>query len=95
MIAARTTAALKAAKARGVKLGNPDMAAIGTLAVEAKKAEADRFASSLRPTIDAIKAAGHTTLRGIAAELNARKIATPRGGEWSAQQVRNVIRRTS
>jgi DNA invertase Pin-like site-specific DNA recombinase len=94
MISARTKAALKAARARGVRLGNPDMDAIRSRGVEAKKAEADRFASNIRPIIDAIRASGTTTLRAIAAELNARKTSAPRGGEWSAQQVANVIKRT-
>jgi hypothetical protein len=41
--------------------------------------------------IEEIMAAGVTTLRGIAAELNARGELTPRGGQWSAVQVQRVI----
>jgi hypothetical protein len=42
-----------------------------------------------------IQAAGASTLRQIAAELNALEIPTARGGEWSAVQVQRVLRNTS
>jgi Recombinase len=38
-------------------------------------------------------AAGATSLRAIAAALTARGIPTPRGREWSAPQVANVLKR--
>src|SRR5712671_1039205 len=44
LIAQRTRDALKAAKARGVVLGNPNLADVRSLAVSSTKAEADRFA---------------------------------------------------
>jgi hypothetical protein len=37
--------------------------------------------------------AKHMTLRGMAAELTRRKIATPRGGKWHPQTVRQVLDR--
>src|SRR6202167_1234328 len=45
LISSRTTLALAAAKAKGVKLGNPKIAAAQGAAVVAVKAEADRAAS--------------------------------------------------
>ncbi len=39
------------------------------------------------------QAAGAKSLRQIAAALNARGIATARGGKWEAQTVANVLRR--
>jgi hypothetical protein len=46
------------------------------------------------PTIAEIQAAGATSLRAIAAELNERSIPTARGrGEWSAVQVARVLDR--
>jgi len=43
-----------------------------------------------------LQASGATSLRAIAAGLNARKIPTSRGsGEWSAVQVARVLERLS
>ena len=47
-ISVRTKAALAAVKARGTKLGNPNLAAVNGLAVAANKAEADRFARNIK-----------------------------------------------
>lgn len=92
-ISARTKAALAATKAKGTRLGAPDPskgAAIGTAAV---RSQADHFAARMRPVIEGIEAAGVTSLRGIADALNARGIASPRGGEWHARQVSRVLAR--
>lgn len=96
----RTKAALKAAKARGVKLGNPNGAAAlrraqkgNADAVEAIKEAADAAAYRLTSTIDSLKAEGHTSLRQIAEQLNARGIKTPRGGKWYATSVKNLLAR--
>jgi hypothetical protein len=40
-----------------------------------------------------IRAAGHATLRSIAAELDARGILTRRGGRWHVSNVRNLLAR--
>jgi DNA invertase Pin-like site-specific DNA recombinase len=98
MISARTKAALAAAKARGVKLGNPRGAAhlrgLGSSAgVAALKSGAKERAEGLRATIEAIKAEGVTSANGLAARLNEREIATPRGGRWSARTVSDVLAR--
>ncbi len=52
-------------------------------------------AADLAPILTDIKAAGASSLREIAAGLNARKIRTARGGEWSAVQVKRVLGRAS
>jgi hypothetical protein len=44
------------------------------------------------PVIEAIKAAGITTIRSITDELNARNIPAPRGGQWSITQVFRLLR---
>lgn len=44
----------------------------------------------LVPVLDELRAAGITSLGGIAAALNARGIPTARGGTWSATQGRRV-----
>jgi len=94
VISARTNAALGAAKARGTVLGNrtnlPVAAAIGQAV---RVASADKRAASVLAIIEAIRAAGSTSLRAIAKELNARGITTARGAEWSATAVNRVLAR--
>ncbi|MGI8449925.1 MAG: recombinase-like helix-turn-helix domain-containing protein [Streptosporangiaceae bacterium] len=46
------------------------------------------------PVIDAIRAAGVSSLAGVAAALNDRGVASPRGGRWTATAVRRVLART-
>jgi DNA invertase Pin-like site-specific DNA recombinase len=94
MIAGRTRAALSAAKARGVVLGGwkggPKVD--GQLGAEANKKQADAFAATLAPVITDMQGRG-LSLRQVAAELTAQGIRTPRGGQWSACAVRNVLLR--
>jgi DNA invertase Pin-like site-specific DNA recombinase len=93
LISTLTRQALSAAKARGVTLGNPKLHAARKSAVEAVKAEADRYAANVLPIIREAQKAGARTLREIAEALNARGIATPRGGQWYAQSVANILER--
>jgi DNA invertase Pin-like site-specific DNA recombinase len=93
LISTRTRQALSAAKARGVTLGNPRLNAARKNAVDAVKAEADRFAANALPIIREAQKAGARTLREIAEALNARGIATARGGQWYAQSVANILER--
>jgi hypothetical protein len=83
----RRKAALSAAEARRVKLGNPSSPGAVT------KAMADERAKGLASTIDTIRAGGVTSANAIAGELNRREIATARGGKWSARSVLNVLAR--
>jgi len=93
LISARTTAALAAAKARGMKLGGPRLREARKLAVATLKAEAEQRAANVLPIIRDIQRAGAASLRDIADALNARGVATPRGGRWHAPSVRNVLAR--
>jgi DNA invertase Pin-like site-specific DNA recombinase len=93
-ISARIKAALAAAKARGVKLGGSNLRLAQYNGAKANKANADSFAANVLPVIQKIKASGVTSLRAIAAELDARGIRTARGGKWAAQQVRGILQRT-
>ena len=92
-ISTRTRQALSAAKARGVTLGNPRLREARKNAVGAMRAEADRYAANVLPIIREAQKAGARTLREIAEALNARGIATARGGQWYAQSVANVLER--
>ena len=102
MISARTKAALTAAKARGVKLGNPNLrpgtrerALVASRAgVAAKIAKANSLAADLAPVIASIRAEGTTALGAIAAALTERGIPTPsRRGVWHAATVQRVLGR--
>ena len=94
LISGRTKSALAAAKAKGVKLGNPRIEAARGRAVASLQAGADRAASNVLPIIAEIRRSGATTLRAIAEALNARGVPTPRGGRWHAMSVRNVVARS-
>jgi DNA invertase Pin-like site-specific DNA recombinase len=98
-ISKRTKDALAAAKAKGTKLGGLRAGAFGNkaeagrkLAVAAIKAKSKAFATDVMPIIEAIRAEGHSSLRAIASELNARGIVTARGGKWGPQAVSDLIR---
>lgn len=93
LICSRTREALARAKARGKVLGSPELDRARKKAVAAVKTEADRYAANVLPVIEAIKRAGATTLREIADALNARGVATARGGQWHAMTVKNVLAR--
>ncbi len=99
-ISRRTKEELAAAKARGVKLGNPNGAVAlkragrgGEPLREAVSANADAFAQTLAPVLAAMRADGDMTLRAVAADLNARGIRTRRNGLWHVSNVRNLLAR--
>ena len=74
-------------------LGSPKLHVARRNAQVAIAAEADRHAANVLPIIREAQKAGATTLREIAAALNARGIATARGGQWHAKSVSNVLER--
>lgn len=98
-IGARTRAALAAKKARGERVGDASRfndAARRKNAVKARATLSEKAASRAKDillTITDIRAAGITTLMGIAEELNRREFTTTRGKQWSATQVMRVIAR--
>ena len=100
LISERTKAALAAAKARGVKLGNPNGARalrgkqVGNKrAVATVKANAEHRAENLREIVEDLKAQGIVSIRAIAVELNARGILTPRGGLWHPTSTARLLAR--
>ena len=94
MISGRTKAGLAAARARGTRLGNPDMDRIRGIAAASKKAAALEFAVGVMPTIEDIRRRGIASNRGIAAELDRLRIPTVTGAPWSGTMVGLVLART-
>jgi DNA invertase Pin-like site-specific DNA recombinase len=84
LISRRTKDGLRAAKARGVKLGGRNAQS------DANAAEAKARAEALRPVFAEL---GHLSHRAIALELNRRQVATPAGGQWHAQTASRVLKR--
>jgi DNA invertase Pin-like site-specific DNA recombinase len=102
MISQRTIAALAAAKARGVKLGNPHgnrfLIAAGrgnTAALAGLEAAAAKHRARCLPIIAAIRSSGITSAHGIARELDRRGILTLRGGHWRGETVRAILGRST
>ncbi len=99
MISARTKAALAAAKARGVRLGNPNLLAgspaQACAANAVKTARAQVRAADVLPFIEQARRAGATTLQQLANALAARGVPTPSGSgvRWHPVQVARVIGR--
>jgi DNA invertase Pin-like site-specific DNA recombinase len=96
MVSERTRAALAVRKARGARLGNRTNLAEAQRLGAARTAEAARrFAANVAPVIRQVQESGVSSLRGIAAVLNARGVRTARGGRWAATQVGAALARAS
>lgn len=100
LISERTKAALAAAKARGVRLGNPNGAralrgkqAGNRQAVDAVRTNAVRRAENLREVVSDLSAQGIVTHRHLASELNRRAILTARGGSWHPTSIARLLAR--
>lgn len=89
-ISRRTKDALRAAKARGVKLGGMRDATMKRNV--ALKAKTDREAFKVLKIIGPMRETGRT-LEAIAETLQDTGIATSRGGTWTAKQVSRILLR--
>jgi DNA invertase Pin-like site-specific DNA recombinase len=101
-ISENTRTALAAAKARGVKLGNPNGARAlrgkqvgNTEAVAKIKANAAQRASDLAGIVNTLQASGLTSVRSIAEALNNQGISAPRGDIWHPTAVSRLLQRLS
>jgi DNA invertase Pin-like site-specific DNA recombinase len=97
MISARTKAGLSAAKARGTKLGMHRRSRRAMLKIAASGAKANATAAlsrveALRPQIEFALKPG-VSLRAAAESLNARSVASPGGGRWTAPMLLKASRR--
>ena len=99
MISKRTREALAAAKARGVKLGNPhgfsrvkrntDPTKATEKRMQSAKEYAERMYSIVKSYIDS-----GLSLRAVAKKMEEQKELTPRGGErWSGMTVKLIVDR--
>jgi DNA invertase Pin-like site-specific DNA recombinase len=97
LISERTKAALAAAKARGVRLGNctggVHLRGLSNDAVASIKDKTDEHARSIQPMIDAITGRGIKSANGIAKALNEAGIPTIRGRQWTERSVLNLMQR--
>jgi DNA invertase Pin-like site-specific DNA recombinase len=95
MISERTIATLQAARARGVRLGNPNLseaAAVGRARLQEVARQRD---AKVLPVIRELQGAGVTSHNGIAEKLNTRNVPTARGRKWSHVQVAAILSRAS
>ncbi len=96
-ISARTKAALAAAKARGVVLGNPNLqpgtATSAAIARAARSTATTAKAAEYAEVIVDLQHQGHQSLRDLAEGLNARGFPAPRGGTWQATTVKRLLAR--
>lgn len=94
LISERTTAALKAAKRRGVKLGNPNPEPAARKGRKILIQQADEYAAKVMPIVRDLERQGYKTLRDIARGLSQRAIETRRGSTtWGPSQVSNLLKR--
>lgn len=101
LISERTKAAMKAAKARGVKLGNPNGAEAfrrtgfrgAKIGTQSNKANAQRRAESLREVVSEVQAEGAVSYAAIARALNDRHITTRIGKPWQPCSVKLLMER--
>jgi DNA invertase Pin-like site-specific DNA recombinase len=87
----RTRAALARRKARGERLGNPDVAKVAPLGVLAAAKKTQERAERILPFIDFFICKGYKGYHQLASILNANNVSAPRGDRWHPSSVRNVM----
>lgn len=88
LISERTRNGLAVAKAKGKKLGNPNLPKDNLK----RQANAQAFSDTLRPVLEVYKKIGMTQ-RQMVTELNKLGVKARLGGQWSLIQVQNVLKR--
>lgn len=85
----RTSAALEAAKIRGVELGKYGKHVLSKL----NRFRAEAFAFKMMPIIEQLKSQGLNTVRAITLELNKMNVPTYRNNKWHLSTVHKLIKR--
>lgn len=88
LISERTKAGLAVAKQRGKRLGRTGAEILAPRWAAEAKARAEKLA----PLVHELQGRG-LSMRAIAAELEKRKVATPKGGTWHPETVTRIVRR--
>jgi DNA invertase Pin-like site-specific DNA recombinase len=91
LISERTKAGLAVAKARGVRLGNPNPLPALKAGAKAIQERKQAFAAQVLKSIREIQSTGIESLNRIANCLNKRGETTARGGQWTATAVKRVL----
>jgi DNA invertase Pin-like site-specific DNA recombinase len=86
----RTREGLVAAKAKGIRLGNPRWQdSLETARPSRPNVEKQRLL--VAPIIKGLQASGVTTVTSLAAALNERGIQTPQGRRWHPMTVKRMV----
>lgn len=92
-ISERTKRGLAQAKRNGVKLGNPRLSEALALSNVANRKKGIETGNRVMPMIEAVRAMGITSMKGIARKLNELNYPTPRGKKWHHGSVKKLILR--
>lgn len=92
-ISERTKRGLAQAKRNGVILGNPRLAEARAVANIANRKRGLSTGERVMPMIEAVRAMGITSYKGIARKLNELNYPSPRGGKWYDVSVKKLILR--
>jgi DNA invertase Pin-like site-specific DNA recombinase len=65
----------------------------GRILARENKAAADMHARKVAPRVRSIRRAGHSTVRALTVELNARNVPTARGGAWHVASTQRLLKR--
>jgi DNA invertase Pin-like site-specific DNA recombinase len=90
-VSERTRAALARRKARGERLGNPDVAKAAPLGILAIAKNTRERAERILPYLDYFISEGYNSYRQLADMLNANNVSALRGDRWHPSSVRNVM----
>lgn len=96
MISQRTKVALAAARARGTKLGRPNLTSKGRRlggvnSGKTRSLMARQRANDLRPILDDLRLRGVTRPSDVSRALNEMGVPTVRGGLWGIFQVQRLL----
>ena len=88
-----TKAGLERARAKGVKLGSPNIQSMSEKGAAATKALADKSARAWGPILETLFSSSGETWSGLARKLNEMGMKSPRGKKWSRQTCKATLER--